>query len=215
VRVRVALDAVDLFFLPAVIPRKTASVQAVSVAEQQALAGSAPNDMLPFAIYARTDAKPDFGYREGDPVTLRWSPAGSGCGNAPPAAAEPLDGYIQGISRRQVREAVEDGLVRTPVVAGQEVRMTQGDSYQLITSLAKRAGQDTNKTARTWFDYQRSPGNSRRLGMVAVVSADRVVLDFVRVFLPLEQPAADQAPLCAEYAGAGFAAVERYARLVR
>jgi hypothetical protein len=215
VRAHVALESVPLFFLPAVIPNKTASVHVVAVAEQRTEISDTPSQMLPYAIFARAAEAADYGYKPDEPVTLRWSENSTGCLDSIPVAA-PGDGYIQGIARDRIREAIEDGRVDIPVEKGKPVQMMRGDLYQQRESLAERARQDTNLTAESWVDYQQSPGNGRRLAAVAVIDSRHVVLGFVQVLLPPDQP--DSGALCANYVGSQSqqpAAVSRYSRLVR
>jgi hypothetical protein len=215
VRVRVSLDSVALFFLPAVIPHRTAAVHVVSVAEQESAGSDAPPDLLPYAIYARSDRKPDFGYREGDPVTLRWSSSGAGCGRSVPRGGAAGDGYTDGMSRDRIREAIEDGRLRSPARAGKQVRMVQADIAQQASSLVARANQDTNSTAARWTQYRSSPGNGRRTPAVSVISEDKKVLGFVSVFLPSKQSSDNGEPLCAEFAGTPSEPAQHFARLVR
>lgn len=215
VRVMAALDQVELFFLPAVLPRRTARVRAEAVAAQSPASALEQAGLLPFAILAHDRAPPDFGFRPGDQVTLRWPSSGRGpitpCAAdrqaalvAAAVAAFPQGaGYIQDPGRDAIREAIEDDRVFQPLRVGEPVRMTGGEKSLQAESLGRRARQDTNLRARSWEEYARSPGNGRRLGVVAVADAAPPLrlIGFGLVFLPVDPPREDSQPLCAEWVG--------------
>jgi hypothetical protein len=230
VRVSVALDDVELFFLPAVLPRRAGRVRAAAEAGQAPVSDAERAGLLPFAILAHDRSPPDFGYRAGDEVTLRWPP--SGRGPVTPCAADrqsrwvdaavaafPLGaGYIQDPAREAMQEAIEDGRVFQPLRLGEPVRMTGGEISLQAESLARRARQDTNLRARSWKEYSRSPGNGRRLGVVAVADPAQQVrlVGFGLVFLPVDPPRDNSQPLCAEWIGpAGRSFLLPVARLMQ
>lgn len=215
VRVTAALDQVELFFLPAVLPRRTARVRAEAVAGQSRPSPAEQTGLLPFAILAHDRSPPDFGYRPGDQVTLRWPPSGGG--PVTPCAADRQTrlieaavaafpygaGYVQDPGRDAIQEAIEDDRVFRPLRVGEPLRMTGGEKSLQAESLARRARQDTNFRARSWEEYARSPGNGRRLGVVAVADPAQQLrlVGFGLVFLPVDPPREDSQPLCAEWVG--------------
>ncbi|MFN0171079.1 MAG: pilus assembly protein TadG-related protein [Bryobacteraceae bacterium] len=217
-RVTAELDKVELFFLPAVIPNKTASIRAQAVAVQttrQAYA-SESGRMLPFAVLAHDATDSEFGFRPGDRVTLRWPAADAGLSKPCEADQEQQwvanarsvstagTGYTQLATPDGIREAIEDDRVFVPVAIGRPVEMTGGDIRLQADALRARIQQDTNSSAETYGDYRRRPGNGRRIGVVAVADPKQQlrVVGFATVFLaPVEEGGNPSTPLCAEYAG--------------
>jgi hypothetical protein len=186
VRVTATIGNVEMFFLPAVVPERTAKVRTQSVAAQQpvtAFSSRGPG-LLPFAPRARNLTEPDFGFSTGERITLRE-------GDGP--------GYIQGIQPEAIRDAIEGDLVNVPVILGQPVTMTGGALGLQAQSLRNRVNQDTNATAPTYDDYRRNPGNGRRVALIPVIHpTDSKVLGFAWVFLPASP---EDGRLIAEYIG--------------
>ncbi len=216
-RVTAELEKVELFFLPAVIPNKTASIRAQAVAVQttrQAYASDGGR-MLPFALLAHDASDTEFGFKPGDRVTLRWPPADAGLSKPCQADQDPQwaanarsassagAGYTQLTTPDGIREAIEDDRVFVPVAIGRPVEMTGGDLRLQAEALRARIQQDTNPGAETYGDYRRHPGNGRRVGVVAVADPKQQlrVVGFATVFLAPVEAGSEAAPLCAEYAG--------------
>lgn len=217
-RVTAELDKVELFFLPAVIPNKTASIRAQAVAMQQTARqayASESGRMLPFAVLAHDASDSEFGFKPGDRITLRWPAADAGLSKPCEAdqdaqwvanarsASSTGAGYTQLTTPDGIREAIEDDRVFAPVAVGLPVEMTGGSIRAQAEALRARIQQDTNPTAETYGDYRRSPGNGRRLGVVAVADPKQQlrVVGFATVFLAPVTADSEATPLCAEYAG--------------
>jgi hypothetical protein len=170
VRVTATVRGISLFLIPAVAGPRSASVSAsASAASEPALrypAGSA--GLLPFAVEAHHVGKPEFGIA--------------------PGATVPLDRYIQ--APQDLRISIEEDRVGLEVSSGRPLPAASPPTPEMAAALQRRASQDSNLEAHNYLEYQRKPGNGRRLARVAVTGggAGPAVVGFARIFLPVSQP---------------------------
>ena len=169
VRVTANLEGIGLFLIPALAGPRTGSVRASATAASEPAtlfpAGSA--GLLPFAVEAQHPGKPHFGIA--------------------PGAMIQLNRYVQAADSLQ--QAISQDRVGREVLLGSPLRLESVPSSAVSAALSRRAAEDTNTRAQNYFEYDRSPGNGRRIGVVAVTDskAEPVVVGFGRVFLPVAQ----------------------------
>ncbi|MBI1788807.1 MAG: hypothetical protein HYR60_14810 [Acidobacteria bacterium] len=216
VRVTADVRNIGLFFMPAIGPT-AGRVVAQSVAGQQPLSAFPPGGpgVMPFAPLAHDPADPNFGFAPGDVITLRWPSSTQGnkqfcpADNAPQWIAQSTlgggdeRGYIQDTSSSAIRAAIEDDHIDYTVTLGLPVTMTGGVKQTQADSLEHRAAQDTNTGATTYAQYQQTPGNGRRIGLVPIVDANNnfIVIGFASVFIYTNYNQGGNKSLCAEYIG--------------
>ena len=169
VRVTANLERIGLFLIPALAGPRTGSVRASATAasEPATLFPAGSVGLLPFAVEAQHLGKPHFGIA--------------------PGAIVQLDRYVQDADSLQ--EAVSQGRVGREVLVGNPLHLAPVPAAAVSAALSRRTAEDTNTRAQTYFEYDRSPGNGRRIGLVAVTDskAEPVVVGFARVFLPVAQ----------------------------
>jgi Flp pilus assembly protein TadG len=222
---------VDLFFIPIatssgssisappalLITSFHTTISVRSAAAQQLLQTFPPsrNGVLPFAPLAHDPADPNFGFKSGDIITLRWPSNVNGNKKFCDADDNPQwveqsilgggddRGYIQETSSDAIRQAVESDKIFYTVTLGQPVNMTGGIKATQANSLMVRANQDLDTTSTTYAEYVRHPHNQRRIGVVPIVNANDNfrVIGFAKVFLPMSQDQQGNKSLCAEYVG--------------
>ena len=170
---------------------------------------------LPFAPLAHDPADPNFGFHQGDIITLRWPSSVQGnkkfcsADDAPQWVDQSTlgggdeRGYIQETSGDAIREAIEDDKIFYTVTLGEPVQMTGGVKQAQRESLETRAAQDVNTFSTTYQNYLNHPHNERRIGVVPIVHAQDNfrVIGFAKVFLPMSQSQGGNHSLCAEYVG--------------
>ncbi len=169
VRVTANLERIGLFLIPALAGPRTGSVRASATAasEPAALFPAGSAGLLPFAVEAQHMGKQHFGIA--------------------PGALVQLDRYVQ--DPDSLHDAVAQDRVGREVSLGNPVRLSAVPPAAISAALNRRAAEDTNTRAQTYFEYDRSPGNGKRIGLVAVTNSkvEPVVVGFARVFLPVTQ----------------------------
>jgi hypothetical protein len=228
VRLTANVNNINLFFLPAVVTQTVAAVKARSVAGQMAINSYTSEGVgaLPYAPFAHDIHDANFGYHQGDEITLRWPNAGgipnranqqchSCCGadqqpqwwnryvNATGVLTEnSWRGYIQDNSASAIREAIEGDHIDYTLTIGQTVNLTNGSKGTEGDSLENRTAQDTNTSAATYSSYLANPGNGRRLGAVPIIDpATAVVIGFAKAFLYSNYDKSGNQSHCAQYVG--------------
>jgi hypothetical protein len=198
-------------------------VGATSIAGIQ-VGGSYGQGVFPFAPLAHDPAGPNFGYSFGDELTLLWPSSVQSNGNQQQmnnlcqsdrnaAALQAVRdgvaserGYIQETSASSIRSAIEDDHMDYTVTLGMPVDRTGGvktvDVYQALNN---RVDQDSLPNQSNYSTYISSHDASpmRRIVIVPIIdnAVDAVVLGFVKVFLPPNQPHNPNKSKCAMYIG--------------
>jgi hypothetical protein len=224
--------ALDLYFVPVVTTQQAntgiafvmlsyrTSVKGAAAAGQHLIDVFAPGGpgLLPFAPLAHNVTDPNFGFRAGDIITLRWPSNVNGnkhfcaADDSPEWIAQSTigggdeRGYIQETSGNAIEEAVVDDRIFYTVSLGLPVTMTGGVKAMQAASLIQRANQDLDTSSTTHAQYLLHEHNDRRIGAVPVVDANDSfrVIGFAKVFLPMDQDQNGNKSLCAEYVGTYF-----------
>jgi Flp pilus assembly protein TadG len=147
-----------------------------------AVAGGTPittvTDGFPFSPYTRVaspdDATDPFGYKVGNPYTLRWGAPGNktSCGTDETSKNLSSNGQIRGYccagSASSIRAAIV-GMNTDPVTLGNPVPMDNGAKDTEMTTIADRVTLDSDAKSATYSDYESShTGNGMRVVVVAV-----------------------------------------------
>jgi Flp pilus assembly protein TadG len=220
--------AIDLYFIPIVVPQPVSGVALLAISFRTSVKGSAAAGqhlidvfapggpgLLPFAPLAHDSTDPNFGFHTGDIITLRWPSNVNGnkhfcdADNASQWVAQSTigggdeRGFIQETSGNAIEEAVVDDRIFYTVTLGLPVTMTGGVKASQAASLIERANQDLDVTSTTHVQYLTRQHNDRRIGAVPIVDANDSfrVIGFAKVFLPMQQDQNGNKSLCAEYIG--------------
>lgn len=223
VRVTAPNNSVAMHLLSVTGVSKTMNASAQSVAGFQ-LPTSFPQGVFPFAPFAKTAVKPDFGYTKGDELTLLWPSSVSSTGQSVKlnnlcqadrnqAALDAVKsgktadrGYIMEASADAIRKAIEDDQMSYTVEEGQVVDRTGGvKNTDVKDSLADRVAQDSDPFTADYDTYvaKHDASPMRRVVIVPIIDgADTAkVLGFAKVFLPPSQPKNPNDAKCAMYIG--------------
>jgi hypothetical protein len=222
--------ALDLYFIPVVTTTQQAgagiaflmlsyrtSVKGTAAAGQhliEVFPAGGPG-LLPFAPLAHDVTDPNFGFKSGDIITLRWPSNVNGNKHFCDAddktewiAQSTIGGgdergYIQETSGNAIEQAVGDDRIFYTVSLGLPVTMTGGVKATQASSLIKRANQDLDTSSTTHAQYLLHEHNDRRIGAVPIVNPNDSfrVIGFAKVFLPMDQDQNGNKSLCAEYVG--------------
>ena len=216
--VRVQASAtLSLYFLPVVVARRTATVNAKAIAGQ-VLKTNYPEGLLPFSPFPHDEADPNFGYTVGRRYTLRWGPNPNPGPNVCEGDNEQVwidkaedgnaseRGYIEETSSAVIRAAIEQNYQTRPLAVGDTVDMTGGNKQTQRDSLIARVNQDTDNTSATFAEYEAADaGNGRRLVAVPINTwhPEYRVIGFAAFFLllPSEYPHGGNKSFCAEFVG--------------
>ena len=226
VRVTAPTNTLVTYFMTALGAPTTMNVAARSVAGIK-LPTTFPQGVFPFSPIAHSLTGPDFGYTQGDELTLLWPSSTESNGTAQKmnnlcqsdrtAASLAMvqdgsgaeRGYIMETSASAIAAAIEDDKMNYTVSVGGTVTLTGGvkttDVYQ---SLEDRISQDSEPNQQNYNAYIANHDASpmRRIVIVPIVenlnsTSTPTVLGFVKVFLPPNQPHNPNKSKCAEYIG--------------
>ena len=218
-----ARSNLGVFFSSVINSQTNMSVAAQSVAGSQPPT-SYPQGVFPFAPFAHNSTGPHFGYTKGDELTLLWPSSVQSNGqnqhinnlcqsdrnqaalDAVQAGITAERGYIMESSAADIREAIEDDQMDYTVSLGMAVERTGGvktvDVYQ---ALENRVNQDTLTIPSDPDDYLANHDSTptRRMVIVPIINNanDAIVLGFVKVLLPPNQPHNPNRSKCAIYYG--------------
>jgi Flp pilus assembly protein TadG len=224
VRVTAPANSLSTYFMRA-LGSTSMSVGARSMAGIE-LPTTFPQGVFPFAPIAHNATGPNFGYAKGDELTLLWPSSTQSNGSAQKmqnlcqsdqspyylglvqAGVAADRGYIQETSASAIASAIEDDHMDYTVTLGQPVSLSGGvkttDVYQ---SLDARVNQDSDQQTSDYDTYVANHNASpmRRVVIVPIVAdysvPTPVVLGFVKVFLPPNQPHNPNKSKCATYIG--------------
>ena len=225
-RVTAPTNSLVTYFMTVLGAPTTMNVAARSVAGIK-LPTSFPQGVFPFSPVAHSLTGPDFGYTAGDELTLLWPSSTESNGTAQKlnnlcqsdrnAASLAMvqdgsgadRGYIMETSASAIAAAIEDDKMAYTVTVGGTVTLSGGvkttDVYQ---SLNARSDQDSSPTQTNYNSYINNHDSSpmRRIVIVPIVeslnsTSTPVVLGFVKVFLPPNQPHNPNKSKCAQYIG--------------
>ncbi len=223
VRVTAPTNPLGMLFLPVVRTKDMMNVRARSVAGIE-LGTTFQQGVFPFAPFAKDTNGPNFGYNFGDELTLLWpSSVGSNgesvkmnnlcLADRNQAALDAVRegrtadrGYIQENSAAAIAAAIEDDHMNYTVTLGMPVNRSGGvKTTDVNKSLADRVAQDTSPNESNYHKYISNHDESpmRRIVVVPIISdaVNSIVLGFVRVFLPPQQPKNPNDAKCAMFIG--------------
>ena len=218
-----ARNNLGVFFTSVVNSQTNMSVAAQSIAGNQPPT-SYPQGVFPFAPFAHDPTGPDFGYTKGDELTLLWPSSVQSNGNdqqlnnlcqsdrnqsALDAVRSGLTaerGYIMESSASDIAEAIEDDQMDYTVSLGMPVYRTGGvKTTDVYASLNDRVNQDSSPNGDDIDTYlaNHSSSPTRRMVIVPIINnaTDAIVLGFVKVLLPQNQPHNPNRSKCAIYYG--------------
>jgi Flp pilus assembly protein TadG len=178
---------VPLFFLGAVVPATSQTVNATSLAGQAGTASggtvSGTSGMtkiaegaFPFTPRAFDANDPTVGFTVDQQYTIRYPASGtSACAGDPGRSKDKQDrGYWGDNSANIIEKRIVDDYQSGAVaIIGQDINLAGGAKTTESTYLDERSNQDPDQTSMTYADYKtRGTGNGRRLVVMPITDYD-------------------------------------------